>query len=145
MEREKKTYTQEVVDELALDLNVIGVDVPQELVELFVADTVVEVHDPVLLLGEVVSEQCFEVSGSGSQDDLVCIDLLPFDHQSHVGELLLVQEVNEVTLLGSVVGPEFTDVGVGALHSCILWNTKTVGLLVCVRTLGINSSVQILT
>jgi len=94
----KITYAQEVVDEPALNFHVVRVDVLQQLEQLVIADsTVIEVYDSQFFLREVVREQCFEVSRSGCQYYLMGVNLLPFHHKSYVTELLLIQEVNQVS------------------------------------------------
>lgn len=66
--------------------------------EEVVGDIVVGGHT-LLLFGEVMGEGGFEVGRPRSQNHLVSIDWLAFDHQRDVTELLLVQDREKVFLI----------------------------------------------
>ena len=96
------TYLQQLVDRLALDLDEVGVHMPQQHQQLLVGQpALVEVDHAQVLLREVVAEQGLEVGRARGEDDLVRVDLLALDEQGDVAELFLVQDGEEVLLLAA--------------------------------------------
>lgn len=90
---------------LAFDLDVVGVHVLQKLEQLVVRySAVVEVNHALLFLREVILEECLEEGRPRRQYDLVRENLLAFDQEGHIAELLLVDHVQEVLLDGCQTG-----------------------------------------
>lgn len=62
----------------------------QQFHQLIVGNSRVgEIDDAAFSFLEVVGEESLEVGGSGSQHDLMCVNLLLFDDERNVAEVLL--------------------------------------------------------
>ena len=83
---------EKLVDHFAIYFYVVWVDVLQQFHQLIVGNSRVgEIDDAAFSFLEVVGEESLEVGGSGSQHDLMCVNLLLFDDECYVAEVLLAQ------------------------------------------------------
>jgi hypothetical protein len=81
---------EKLVYHFAIYFYVVWVDVLQQFHQLIVGNSRVgEIDDAAFSFLEVVGEESLEVGGSGSQHDLMCVNLLLFDDECYVAEVLL--------------------------------------------------------
>jgi len=98
---EAVSQRKEIVDELGVHLDLVGVEVPEEHQEQVVV--VVRVFSlPLLFLSEVHREGLLENIRSTGQDYLVTVDGFTFNDEGYVAEFCYVQQTEIVSLVVSL-------------------------------------------